>query len=341
MSDRPLRSRLWRLLRYLVGVVALAWLVQLVDWARVGALLGEISLGTAAALGGVSVVGLCFAVVTWHVLLARVGEVRVRDTASASLTVLFVNHLLPSRLSGRAVAPFVIRERTGLSYPDAVAVAGVHTGLHALLYGVVALLGLVAVVGRLSTALLALLALSSALYLVAGVVVLLAGTNQGVVDRVADGAAALAARLPVVGERLAALAAGVPEFAADSAATFRALLRDPVTVAGYAVGWLVVLVVVPGLRLWLVFESLGVGVEPAILVPVYLVVAYSVTMLPLTPGGVGVTEATATAVFVALGVPSAAVVPAVFADRLLGTYLPALVGWYPSMRTDLSALTSD
>ena len=341
MSGGRLRPVLVRALRYLVGVVAFAWLLQLVDWARVLALLDEISVATAAGLVGVSVVGLLFAFGTWHVLLDRVGDVRYQDAASASLTVLFVNHLLPSRLSGRAVAPLVIRERTGVDYPGAVAVAGVHTGLHALLYGAVALVGVGLTVGRLPPALLVLLGFSSALYLVAGAVVLLAGSNQDVVDRFAEGASALGGRLPVVGERLASLTGRVPEFAAASADTFRSLLRDPVAVASYAVGWVVVLVVVPGLRLWLVFESLGVGVQPALLLPVYLVVAYSVTLLPLTPGGVGVTEASATAVFVALGVPSEAVVPAVFADRLLGTYLPALVGWYPSMRTDFSALTSD
>jgi hypothetical protein len=84
--------------------------------------------------------------------------------------------------------------------------------------------------------------------------------------------------------------------------------------------------------------AFGVAFEPAVLLPLYLVTAYSVTLLPLTPGGVGVTEATATAVFVSLGVPSAAIVPIVFVDRLFGIYLPAVIGWYPAARLDLSAL---
>jgi uncharacterized protein (TIRG00374 family) len=84
--------------------------------------------------------------------------------------------------------------------------------------------------------------------------------------------------------------------------------------------------------------SFGVTVQPAILLPLYLVTAYSVTLLPLTPGGIGVTEATATAVFVSLDVPSAVIIPVIFLDRFLGVYLPALVGWYPSLDMDLSAL---
>lgn len=340
MGDRPWKARLFRAVRYLVGIGALAWVLQLVEWRRVVSLLADISPWTVAALVTVSVVGLLVGFAQWHVLLNAVTDTRFVDTAGASLTVLFINHLLPSRLSGRAVAPFVIRERTGMDYAGAVGVSGVHTGLYALLYGLASVVGLAVVVGRIPLELAALLALSTLLYGAAGTLVLLAGVHMRAVDRMAGGLETVFGFVPVVGDRLSALSGKLPAFTAASASTFRTLLRDPGTVLSYTVGWVVALLVVPGFRVWLVFESLGVGVEPTVLLPLYLVVAYSVTLLPLTPGGVGVTEATATAVFVALGVPSAAVVPAIFADRLLGTYLPALVGWYPSLKIDFGALTS-
>jgi uncharacterized membrane protein YbhN (UPF0104 family) len=37
----------------------------------------------------------------------------------------------------------------------------------------------------------------------------------------------------------------------------------------------------------------------------------------------------------ALGVPAAIAGPTILIDRLLGMYLPAVVGWYPTMRLDL------
>ena len=327
--------------QYLLGITALAWVFGQVKWERAAVLLGGMSLGTVAALVAVSVVGVLSSLWMWHVLLDSVQETRFRAAADTGLVVLFVNHLLPSRLSGRAVAPFVAHNRTGMPYSGAVAVSGVHTGLYALLYGLVALVGLALVMGRLSFGLVFVLALSIALYAAAGTLVLLAGVHLGTVERIAGGLETIARRAPVVGDRLSTLAEKLPAFSAASADTFRAMLRDPIAVFSYTAGFVMSLLVVPGLRVWLIFESLGIGFEPALLLPLYLVMAYSVTLLPLTPGGVGVTEATATAVFVALGVPEAVVVPAVFADRLLGAYLPALAGWYPSLRMDLSGLVSE
>ncbi len=67
----------------------------------------------------------------------------------------------------------------------------------------------------------------------------------------------------------------------------------------YAVGWAVDLVLAPGVRVGLLLGSFGVAFEPLVALPLYLLVAYTVTLLPLTPGGIGIAEATATAVFVA------------------------------------------
>ena len=335
------RAWLFRATQYLFGAIALAWVLGQVEWERTLSLFADVSLGTAVALVAVSGVGLLTALAMWHVLLDSVQDTRFRAAADTGLVVLFVNHLLPSRLSGRAVAPFVVHHRTGMAYSGAVAVSGVHTGLYALLYGVVALLGLVLGAGQLPLGLTLVLVLSTALYAAAGTLVLLAGVHLGAVERIAGGLETIARRIPVVGDRLSVLAGKLPEFSAASADTFRALLNDPVTIVAYAAGFVIAQLVVPGLRVWLIFESLGIGFEPALSLPIYLVMAYSVTLLPLTPGGIGVTEATATAVFVALGVPSAAVVTAVFADRLLGAYLPALVGWYPSLKMDLSELVAE
>ena len=335
------RGLLVSVVQYVVGLLALAWLLGQVDLARLGELLGSVEPSTIVALLVVTGVGLLARFYTWHVLIERVSGAGFLTSAGVDLAVNFVNQLLPSRLSGRAAAPLVLRGHTGMGYAPAVAVAGAHTGLYAVLYAVGALAGLLLGVGRFSTGLLALLALSTGLYLLAGAFVLLAGTNMTAANRAVGALGALLARIPAVGERLADRVRSAPGFTEASSDWFRRLATDPTVVLPYAAGFGVAMVLAPGLRVWFLLTSLGTGFSPALALPLYLLVAYSVTLLPLTPGGIGVSEATATAVFVALGVPAEVIVPVVFVDRLLGVYLPALAGWYPSARLDVAGLVAE
>jgi uncharacterized protein (TIRG00374 family) len=325
-------------LQYGVGLAALAYLLTQVDAATVTDRLRATEPAVLAALVAVTVAGVLARFDTWRAVVSPFTRVGLLTAGRVDLSVNFVNQLLPSRLSGRLAAPFVLRTETGMDYGDATAAAGAHTGIYAVWYGLVSLVGVAVVAGRLRPELVLLLLLSTGLYLVAGVVVLLAGMNLTVLDRVVAGLAGLAARLPRIGAPLAARIRGVPDVTEASADAFGRLATDPGVWLRYGLGWAVALVVAPGVRVWLLFTSFGVAVEPALLLPLYLVTAYSVTLLPLTPGGIGVTEATATAVFVGLGVPSSVVIPVIFLDRFLGVYLPALVGWYPTLDMDLSAL---
>jgi uncharacterized protein (TIRG00374 family) len=329
-----------RILKYGIGILALGWMLRQITFEQVVTLLRGIELATLLAVAVVTVAGLVARFYTWHVLCNRFRRTEFAAAASTDLIVNFVNQLLPSRLSGRAIAPFVVREESGMTYPGAVAVAGVHTGLYAVLYGTVSVVGFVLVYRQLSPALALVLLLSTALYVGAGAVVLFAGTRLDAMNTIVARLAAIE-RIPMVGTRLAGLVEKLPAFAGASAESFDELASDPGILVRYAAGWVGAMVLAPGLRVWLLLTSLGISFEPALLLPIYLVMAYSVTLLPLTPGGIGVTEATATAVFIALGVPSSVIVPVVFVDRLLGVYLPALVGWYPSLRMDFSALATE
>ena len=328
-------------LQYGLGLVAFAWLFGQVDLGRLVELLSTVDPAVVLALVAVTGLGLLARFYTWKVLVDRVEPTGLRAAGSVDLAVNFLNQLLPSRLSGRAAAPLVLRGETGIGYAEAVAVAGVHTGLYAVLYGVGALFGLGFALGRLPLGLLALLGLSVGLYLAAGAFVLVAGTNMGVANRAVGGFGRALGWLPAVGDRLAGAVESLPDFTAESSGWFRRLSGDPRVVLPYAVGFAGAMVLAPGVRVWLLLSALGSGLQPAFLLPLFLLTAYSVTLLPLTPGGIGISEATATAVFVALGVPAEVVVPAVFVDRLLGVYLPALAGWYPSVRLDVSGLVAE
>lgn len=340
MVRTPRRSTLLAAAQYALAGLALAWVLSQVRLGTALALFGDVDPPTVAALLAVTGVGLVGRFYTWQVVIRGVRPVSLRAAAAVDLVVNFVNQLLPSRLTGRLAAPFVLRGRTGMTYADAAAVSGVHTGVYAVCYGLTAAAGLVLAAPRLSVGVVVLLALSTALYLAAGTVVLVGGANLPAVDRLLSPLLRPLGRLPRIGPYLLDRAEGTPAFAAASAGTVGRLAGAPGVWARYAVGWTVALVFAPGLRVLLLFGAFGVSLEPALAVPLYLVAAYSVTLLPLTPGGIGVTEATATVVFVELGVPSAVVVAVIFADRLLGVYLPAVAGWYPSLGIDVAELSA-
>lgn len=329
------------LAQYVIALVALAWALSQTDPVEAASLLAGLDPLTAISLLVVTLLGLGARFDTWAAALGPIQPTDLRTAGSVDLTVNFVNQLLPSRLTGRLAAPFVLRSKLGIAYADATAVSGVHTALYALLYGAVATVGLAFALDRLSIGLAAVLALSIGLYLLAGAVVLAAGTNLERLNRVFGGVTRLLGYLPRIGDRLVARAENAVTFTAASTDAFRTIALDPGVWVRYVAGWVVAMVLAPGVRVWLLLSGFGVTVEPVALLPLYLVMAYSVTLLPLTPGGFGVTEATATAVFVALGIPSATIVPVVFVDRFLGVYLPALAGWYPSLGIDRASLRTE
>ena len=341
MVQKRVRDVAVTIAQYGIALAALAWAVSQADPGEAATLFVGLDAVTIVALLVVTVVGLLARFSTWQATLRPIERTDLWTAGSVDLVVNFVNQLLPSRLTGRLAAPFVLRSKVGLSYADATAVLGIHTALYALLYGAVGLGGLVLAFRRLPIGLGLLLALSIGLYIVAGAGVLAVGTNLKRLDWVFSGTTRLLGRLPRIGDALAARADEAVTFTSDSRDGFRKLAGDPRLWARYAAGWLAAMVLAPGVRVWLLLAAFGVSFEPLALLPVYLVMAYSVTLLPLTPGGFGITEATTTAVFVALGVPSAAIVPVVFADRFLGVYLPALAGWYPSLGIDRASLRTE
>lgn len=343
MTRRSPRQIALNAVQYVIAGLALWWLLNQIEVARALRQLASLDPGIVLALLVVSLLGALAQFGTWAAVLWPIQAVGFRAIASVSLAVNFVNQLLPSRLSGRVAAPFFIRAETGMDYADAAAATGVHTGVYAVDYGIASTAGILAIAAaeQVSLGLLALLGLSTGLYLGAGLLILAVGTNLRLLDPIIERLASVVDRFPRYGPPAAAWIEGLTAFTAGSTARFHTLVTDTDVWLRYAVSWSGVLLIAPALRVWLMFRGLEVAFEPLLLLPLYLVAAYSVTLLPISPGGVGVTEATATAVFVALGVPTDVVVPVVFVDRILGIYLPAVLGWFPAARLDISELRGD
>ena len=328
---------LWAL-RYGIGIVALGWLVVQADWTEVFGTLSGMAPSAVAIVLGASVLGTVAQFWNWHVLLNRVQSTPFRAAAGVMLTVRFINHLTPSQAVGKSLAPAVLRQYTGYSWGTVVAVATLHTALFAVLYGLVAFVGLGVFASALSVGILLVIAASAGLYLTVGPLLFLAGTRL-------DGATTVAEtirervpieRLPYAEALLAKAIGALPDIGEETADILTRLRRDPIAVGGYALGWTVALLVVPGVRVWILLSAAGVTFQSPVLLPLALVTAYAVTLLPITPGGIGVAEASATVVLTALGVPAAIAGPTILIDRFLGTYFPALIGWYPTMRLDPS-----
>ena len=337
------RRRLLWLARYGLGTAALVWIVSQADWGTVVARFVEMAPWAVAVVLGVSVLGTLAQFGTWHVLLNRLRPTPFRAAAGVMLSVRFINHLTPSQAVGKSLAPAVLRQYTGYPWGLVVAVATLHTALFAILYGLVAVAGLAVFAPQLSPGLLLIIAASAALYLVVGPMLLLAGSR---LDGVAPLAAAIRQRVPInhipyADALLETAVDALPDVGRETANTLRDLLSDPVALTGYGLGWAVALLLAPGVRVWLLLDAAGVQFTPLLLLPVVLVTAYAVTLLPVTPGGIGVAEASATLVLAALGVPPGIAAATILIDRFLGTYLPAVLGWYPTMRLDLPWAQSD
>ncbi|WP_161973167.1 lysylphosphatidylglycerol synthase transmembrane domain-containing protein [Halostella litorea] len=339
MSD--LRSYTVRALQYGLAVAALAWLLQQTDWTRSFRLLVSLSRGTVAALFLITLLEFVSRFSMWHSLLNIRYESTFGVAARIDLVIKFVNHVIPSRVSGHSMAPAVLHHYTDHDWTESVALAGLNTGLYALLYGAVAGIGLLFFATEFSYGVLLLVGLSTAVYVTVAAVILLTGRNAQRVTGIGGRGAALLERIPYAGEKMSVLAAKLPSFAGESATTFRELCRARRSLAVYAAAWTCTLMVFPGLRVWLLLAAADVSSVAAWLLPLALVVGYSVTVMPLTPGGIGVAEASASLVLISLGIPEQVAASVIVVDRLLGVYLPALVGWVPVSRLDLRELVSD
>lgn len=323
-----------------IAVAALAYVTTQIELRRAGAQLLTLDATVVGVVVALTAVEFLTRFSMWYALLRGLDGISFATSARVDLVVKFINHVLPSKASGHSVAPLVVRHYTGVDWTDAVSVAGVNTGLYATLYGIVSAVGVGIFVTRLPDGVAAVVVLSTAMYLGAGAVVLLAGRRLEAAGRLFGRLEHLALMVPGIGDRIASLVASLPTFTTDSAATFRALSSRPAIVVPYVLGWIGTLAVVPGMRVLVLLNALGDGFAPGVLLPLVLVMAYSVTILPLTPGGVGVSEASATLVLVALGVAPEVAGVVVLLDRSFGVYLPALMGWIPAARIDLSSVLS-
>lgn len=328
--------RLIHVLQVALAVVALGWLLAKMDVSEVRTLLRMVSGETLIGIVAISMAALAPRFWLWLVLIDRGPERRFVKAGYVDLTVNLVNQFLPSRITGTSVAPVVVRRCFSIGWDRATAIAGAYTALYALGYGLVALGGFVALVGRVEWPILAVVALATAGYLAMGTTLLGIGVRMERAEWLSASLGVIAGALPLLALEKDAVESTVTRFAADTGDAFREVVSNRRRVLLF---WAVLglFLLVPGIRVALLLADIDALIEPTVLIPLYIVAAYSVTVLPLTPGGIGISEVSATLVLMALGVPEAVAIPVVVTDRVLGVYGPALLGIYPAMRLNLAA----
>ena len=332
------RGRFISTVKYGVGISVLAWVFYTTGIERTLDIITQLSPITIMLVICISSIGLFARVSTWYVLVVFFTETDWKQLVTAKLVIKFVNSLFPSRLSGRVIAPLALRHFTGIGWNEAMAVTVAQTGFYAVLYGIVTLFGLSINLPMFDFELSALILLSAAGYMMVGGGVILAGWRLDLFNQVISALSRLCERLP----RGTDVAAPIDKFRTKlldgSEKQFQQITRDYRTVLLFITTWVIALLIIPTLRIYVLLSASGITGVNLLLLPLYVVVSYSVTILPLTPGGIGVAEATAVAVFITLGFPEAAIVSVVFLDRVFGVYIPSLLGWIPLARTNFAEL---
>ena len=117
--------------------------------------------------------------------------------------------------------------------------------------------------------------------------------------------------------------AGTLTVAAAGVCDARALRRG--------LGWAVVAWVVDVTALWAALAACGAAITPDVLLVGYVVATVLNSAPEVTPGWIGVFEATLTATFVALGLASPAALGGVLLYRMLSFWLPTAAGVIPAV----------
>lgn len=346
-EDRSMGISLRTIAKFFQWFVALSafWYVaRQIKWDEMGRNLMTLGVSIMLILLLITILGFGSMFLMWYTLLNQYGEIGILTTVRIDLVIKFVNHIVPSKASGHTVAPLVLKHYTEVDWTEAISIAGVNTGLYASLYGLTGLIGVAyfsLFTSQLSAGWLTVILISVGIYLIVGALVLLAGCRLDLVGVFINKSERIAEKIPKIDVFLTAALAAIPAFTADSAAIFRDLSSRLLVVIPYTLAWSGTLVIFPSIRVWILLIELGGDFSPVLLLPIVLVMAYSVTILPLTPGGVGIAEASATAVLVAFGVTPEIAATVIIIDRSLGAYLPAILGAIPMATLDIDDLIGD
>lgn len=258
---------------------------------------------------------------TWRLLFTTEGPLSPSDSLLGTLVVYFAGTFTPGRFSARLSAPFVfhaLEPKQGLGFSTGVVY--LHTACYLAAYGLAGGVGMLLLAFGPPVAAGYLLAVPVLLYLIAGGGLLYGAMAAGTGS--SGGDSTLLGLLP----------SRWTEVIRNQTRHLERLTEDRTNLAAVFFLLFVSVSILPGLRMYLLFRS--AGLEPSPFALMFLLPAfYSVTILPISLGGIGLAEGSAVSMFALLGGSSSVILPLVLLDRTLAVYLPALAGWVGFMAT--------
>lgn len=265
---------------------------------------------------------LCTAQVYRRALIAFGGHATRSSALRIALAACAISRILPG--GGATGSVFAAREFIALGNPALRTVASMMTSWWLVMTGLSAVIfvgtGLSAATGGLAASYVILPGFVLAVFLVGGAIIVVAGNQAGIRDR-----------LGAVLDRAISKFGPEPSTSPDEGlGPVRAGVRARGLVAVF--GWGTAGWIFDGAALWAALAAFGWRTNVGVLLVGYGV-ANLISALPeLTPGWLGVLEASLSVTFAAFGVPVATAVVAVLTYRLVSYWLPVAVGMAPAMR---------
>lgn len=318
-GNTPVRKWVPPVLKLLLSTLFVVILARLVEPRSLLAILNVPPVLWSWWAGALLIQGLVLGLqaLSWQVLFSTRGSLSFPRALGGSLVVSFAGIFTPGRFSARLSAPWVFQRlgRTG-SLGFSAAIVYVQTACYLTAYGLAAAVGVLLLVTGTSTPSAYLFTAPVALYLITGGGLLYGLRWLGKGRPQPPGGAVLREWLP-------SRWTGILRDHADHLARLSDERRK-MTLAALLL--LVTVSLLPGLRVYLLCRCLGL--EPPAAPLMFLLPAfYSVTILPVSFGGLGLAEGSAIGGFILLGAPPSLIFPVVLLDRALAVYLPALAGW--------------
>ncbi|MDK2870587.1 MAG: glycosyltransferase 2 family protein [Pyrococcus sp.] len=264
----------------------------------------------------------------WRIFLKRAEVVvRTRDILMATLVGIFANNLTPgARAGGEPARMYVITKRSNSTYGQVFATIMADRILDVIPVLLFTLIAFKYALSLKIKLLLSVLSLSTAVLLVIVVISLLISLNENLAFRLLSKITNLVKR--VFPERFVGIESTIEERLKKSIFEFREtfieLSKDPV-VMGKTLFYSLALWIFMLLRAYFIFESIGYHLEIYKILMVQMA-GIALGMISILPGGVGITEAVNSALYLSLRIDKSLAVSATVLDRFISFWLPTIIG---------------
>ncbi|USS41213.1 flippase-like domain-containing protein [Thermococcus aggregans] len=264
----------------------------------------------------------------WRIFLKRAGvKVQVKDIVMATIVGIFANNLTPgARAGGEPARMYLITKKSSSGYGQVFATIMADRILDVipvLLFTLVAFKYALSLKVKL---LLSVLSISTVVLLLIVTTSLLVSLNEALAFKVLNKIASLVRRIfpEKFGGMEETLEDKLKKSIIDFRNTFLELSKDPI-VLGKTLFYSLALWTLMLFRTYFVFESIGYHLEIQKILMVQMA-GIALGMISILPGGVGITEAVNSALYLSLRIDKSLAVTATILDRFISFWLPTIIG---------------